>query len=104
MAVDHTILVKNGHKTVKLTPRKAIRQKCMECSMWNTAEVRRCPVEDCALWPYRVYSETQGSSKIYSTSHTSSQGGFEREKDDRGRDGCICGEINSRNCPVHQNA
>jgi len=88
MAVEHTIITKDGHKTVKLTPRKAIRQKCLECSMWNTAEVRRCVCEDCALWPYRVYSETQGSSKIYSGVSTRPQGRFHETSDDMGTDGC----------------
>ncbi len=38
----------------KLTPMKAIRAKCLDCSGGNAAEVRRCGVGDkCALYVYR---------------------------------------------------
>ena len=37
-----------------LTPVKAIRAKCLDCCCGNTAEVRRCPAEKCALHPYRM--------------------------------------------------
>lgn len=36
-----------------LTPMKAIRAKCLDCMCQNSAEVRRCPCEDCTLWQYR---------------------------------------------------
>ena len=39
---------------MKTTPIKAIRLKCLECSAASAAEVRRCPIEDCPLWPYRL--------------------------------------------------
>lgn len=32
----------------------SIRNKCLECSCYNSAEVRRCPAEDCWLWPWRM--------------------------------------------------
>ena len=53
MAVVHPILTKMGIVPVKLTPMKAIREKCMECSNWQFKEVRLCPAVDCALWPFR---------------------------------------------------
>lgn len=37
-----------------LTPIKAIRAKCKDCSGGQLAEVRLCPVTTCALWPYRM--------------------------------------------------
>lgn len=37
----------------KTTPLKAIRQKCLDCCCYQVNEVRLCPVEDCALHPYR---------------------------------------------------
>lgn len=37
----------------KLTPMKAIRQKCLECSSGSANEVRLCPVSKCALYMYR---------------------------------------------------
>jgi hypothetical protein len=33
---------------------KVIREKCIDCSGGSLAEVRRCPVIKCALWPYRA--------------------------------------------------
>jgi hypothetical protein len=54
MAIEHEILTKNGIEIKELTPMKAIRQKCMECSNWQYSEVRDCHIEDCALWPYRM--------------------------------------------------
>jgi hypothetical protein len=37
----------------KLTPLKAIRQKCLDCSCWQTKEVKLCPIIRCTLYPYR---------------------------------------------------
>lgn len=37
-----------------LTPMKAIRAKCVDCSGGNRNEVRFCTVEKCALHPYRM--------------------------------------------------
>jgi hypothetical protein len=64
MAVKHTIIQKDGkHRTITLTRGKAIRQKCLECCGWYTPEVRECTNEDCALWPYRMGSETKSMRK-----------------------------------------
>lgn len=38
----------------KLTPMKAIRAKCLECSCGQYKEVRLCPIKDCALYEYRL--------------------------------------------------
>lgn len=40
--------------TKHLTPLKAIRAKCLDCSAGIMAEVRLCPVANCALYPYRM--------------------------------------------------
>ena len=37
-----------------LTPIKAIRAKCIDCSAGSAKEVRLCPVTACPLWPYRM--------------------------------------------------
>jgi len=37
----------------KITPLKAIRAKCRDCSGDQPKEVRRCPVTDCPLFIYR---------------------------------------------------
>lgn len=33
---------------------KAIREKCLDCCIGQHAEVRRCHITDCALWPFRM--------------------------------------------------
>jgi hypothetical protein len=38
----------------RLTPVKAIRAKCLDCSGGQQKEVRECPIPDCSLWPYRM--------------------------------------------------
>lgn len=38
----------------KLTPIKAIRAKCLDCSNYQPSEIRNCEITDCALWPYRM--------------------------------------------------
>ena len=36
-----------------LTPLKAVRAYCLWCCLDSSPEVRICPSEECALWPYR---------------------------------------------------
>ena len=38
----------------RLTPIKAIRAKCMDCSGGSFLEVRECPCTGCPLYPYRM--------------------------------------------------
>lgn len=38
----------------RLTPIKAIRAMCLECSCGNNAEVRNCVISYCPLYPYRM--------------------------------------------------
>ena len=37
-----------------LTPVKAIRAKCLDCTGGQFSEIRLCPVHTCALHPYRM--------------------------------------------------
>lgn len=37
-----------------LTPVKAIRAHCLECSNQQPSEVRDCHLTACPLWPYRM--------------------------------------------------
>lgn len=37
-----------------LTPIKAIRAKCVDCSAGSLAEVRECVIKNCPLYPYRM--------------------------------------------------
>lgn len=36
-----------------VTPMKAIRKKCLDCSGDSFKEVDLCPITDCSLYPYR---------------------------------------------------
>lgn len=36
-----------------LTPMKAIRAKCLDCSCGSANEVKLCPITACPLFPYR---------------------------------------------------
>ena len=38
----------------RLTPLKAIRARCIDCSTGELKEVRECPSEDCPLYPLRM--------------------------------------------------
>jgi len=35
------------------SPLKAIRTKCLDCCNNSRKEVKLCPCDDCALWPFR---------------------------------------------------
>lgn len=37
----------------KMSPLKAIKTKCLECSNNQIGEVRNCTITDCALYPFR---------------------------------------------------
>jgi hypothetical protein len=55
MAIKHTIRTEDGKQVeVSLTPIKAIRTFCLECVMWQQAEVTRCTAPLCPLFPFRM--------------------------------------------------
>lgn len=37
-----------------LTPIKAIRAKCKDCTNNQYLEIRECKLKNCSLWPYRM--------------------------------------------------
>lgn len=43
-----------------MTPMKAIRAKCLECSNESFNEVRFCPASDCPLYAYRFGHRPKG--------------------------------------------
>lgn len=47
------ILSKNGPKVVDLNRRKAIRERCLNCSCWIPSELTNCGFSDCSLHPFR---------------------------------------------------
>lgn len=38
----------------EVTPMKAIRQKCLDCSCGQVSEVKECSIKNCALYPFRM--------------------------------------------------
>jgi hypothetical protein len=44
-------------------PDAAIRSKCLDCSCWSQAEVTRCVIPRCPLYPYRLGYEKTASLK-----------------------------------------
>lgn len=47
----------------RITRAKAIRLKCLDCTCNQPAEVRRCPVQNCPLWRYRMGREENDGLK-----------------------------------------
>jgi hypothetical protein len=54
---------KNGHKEIDLNRRKAIREKCLNCSGWSYAEVENCEFIDCDLFLFRMGTGKQDVDK-----------------------------------------
>jgi len=48
------IMAKNGERLIELNRRKAIHERCLNCSCWVPSEVRYCTFTDCPLYPYRT--------------------------------------------------
>jgi hypothetical protein len=56
---DHIVRYVHGTKTVTklaadLTPLKAIRAKCIDCSGGSPKVATECHILECSLWPYRL--------------------------------------------------
>jgi hypothetical protein len=49
LAIQH----KHGSKIMNLNRRKAIRERCLNCSAWSTSEVLNCDFAECALYHFR---------------------------------------------------
>ncbi len=58
--IRHEIRSKDGGtKEVSLTPLKAIRYQCLECLGWSPQEIKNCTGNLCALYPYRLGSNSE---------------------------------------------
>jgi len=47
----------------EVTPMKAIRQKCLDCSCGQLSEIRECPIKNCALYNFRMGYKTDENGK-----------------------------------------
>ena len=54
-------LGKNSLRAVDLNRRKAIRERCLNCSGWFPSEVIDCTFSDCPLFPYRTGKGNQNA-------------------------------------------
>lgn len=67
MATECTILTRNGGlETKALSPIKAIRQKCLECSNWSVTGIQMCPVKACALYEFRFGKDPGRKKRVLS--------------------------------------
>ena len=54
---------KNGIEEVDINRRKAIREKCLNCSSWSPKEVKECDVHACDLYDFRLGAGKQDAKK-----------------------------------------
>ena len=54
---------KYKHKIIDLNRRKAIREKCLNCSGWISKEVSNCAFVDCTLYSFRSGKGKQNPKK-----------------------------------------
>lgn len=55
LTIKHNVLKRDGTvEEMTITPRKAIRLKCLDCCCFQENEVRECSSTLCPLWPYRM--------------------------------------------------
>jgi hypothetical protein len=54
---------KNGKKEINLNRRKAVRERCLNCSAWSFSEVEGCEFIDCDLYAFRMGIGKQNADK-----------------------------------------
>jgi len=47
-----------------LTPLKAIRKRCLDCSGFSSKEVADCQEKECSLWEYRFGKRPKGKARL----------------------------------------
>jgi hypothetical protein len=58
----YTLCVTERRKMM-VTPLKAIRLKCIDCSAYQPKEVRECPDKECPLFNYRMGKREKSRDK-----------------------------------------
>jgi len=61
----------------KITPLRAIKKHCLECSGYEKKQVRECMIKDCVLFPFRQGSNPNRKGCTISK-NVSSTKGFEK--------------------------
>ncbi len=62
---------------MKLTPLKAIKKHCLECSGYEKKQVRECVIKDCVLYDFRKGKNPHRKGSTLSK-NTASSKGFEK--------------------------
>ena len=62
---------------MNLTPLKAIKKHCLECSGYEKKQVRECVIKDCVLYSYRQGKNPKRNG-IGITKNFHSRAGFEK--------------------------
>lgn len=55
-------------KDAPLSPRKAMRNKCLDCCCGRANEVKQCHLHDCTLWPFRMGRGIAGVNGVLKSS------------------------------------
>ena len=63
MAVIHTFKINDQEITKELTPIRAIRANCIDCSGGSATEVKDCAIKTCPCYPFRM-GKSPGREKI----------------------------------------
>lgn len=53
MSISVKIQTKNGHKIINLNRRRAIKERCLNCSGFKYSEINNCDFFDCPLHAFR---------------------------------------------------
>lgn len=62
---SYPILRPNGDVSpIKLNVRRAIKERCFNCSGWSKADVRACTHSDCPLYPFRLGTTKEITSRM----------------------------------------
>lgn len=48
-----------------MTALQSVRAKCLDCMCGSSAEVKACPCEDCALYPFRLGHNPNAKRREY---------------------------------------
>jgi hypothetical protein len=64
MAFLHTYKTKTGTETRILSPVRACRIKCLDCTCWQPKEIELCKIPDCACYPFRFGKDPGNTRKM----------------------------------------
>ena len=74
----YKIITKEENK-MNVTPLKAIKKHCLECSGYEKKQVRECVIQNCVLYIYRQGTNPNRKGSTLSKNGTSTKG-FEKGK------------------------